>query len=760
MRLTKFASILFLGALAMAQSASAQFQGQVYEQHTSIVVNAYSQQKLMPWTGGANNPQFGMADLNHDNKLDLVYFERGTAQFKTFINNGTPGNPQYTYAPKYEKNLPFCNEYFRFGDYDRDGITDLFAAGEKSFGNTGFAAFKGYYNNDNELTFAYFKNLYYTDPFSGSINAYSQPSDIPGIVDMDGDGDIDFLGYNVGGSWISYYQNCQVEDGLPTDSIRICLKGNCWGKIAQGFDRTHLLHFNCSTIGQTCKGCEEEEEEQTRHQGNTMCFFDLDGDGDKDYLNGGISFSDIQYLKNGKIEYGNTRDTIIAQDTFWKSLVMPQWPGAFAEDVDLDGDTDVLISPHAEVGSENYKCIMLVKNTGTASAPVYTYQSDTFLIDQMIDAGSGSYPVLYDYNRDGKLDLFVGSDGYFQTGGTLRSRISYYRNTTTNTTATPSFILESNDLLNLNAINQRGAALAMGDLDNDGKDDLVIGKSDGTVSFYQNTAGSNAIQPVWTLTTLNIQDTANNTIDVGNFAAPCIYDVDKDGKKDLVIGKQNGYLSYYRNTGTVAGTMRLKMEQEQLGNVKADPQSIFSGYSTPYIGRTDNAPLDYLVMGSETGALYRFSGFQNGNTTNPYVMVDSIYSSIDVGLRSAPAIGDINGDNKYDMIVGNQLGGLTIYKQVLDVNSVAEVHANNAHNLLIYPNPASNVLYASWNKTFSGEQFTVTVYSIMGQKLYNNTIDGSENSVQISLDNYASGSYFCEITNGTEKMTQRFTIVE
>src|SRR5690606_38523305 len=100
----------------------------------------------------------------------------------------------------------------------------------------------------------------------------------------------------------------------------------------------------------------------------------------------------------------------------------------------------------------------------------------------------------------------------------------------------------------------------------------------------------------------------------GNFAAPFIYDIDKDGKKDLIIGCQLGYLYYYKNTNTSAGTLSLQKITDKLGNVKANPKSLFSGFSVPYIGKMDNTGTEYLVLGSDIGDLFRFDGFQSGNT--------------------------------------------------------------------------------------------------------------------------------------------------
>jgi len=745
------------GFSLFAGTARAQFQGQVFQENLNgIKVFANNQEKTLAWSGGDNIPQFAMADLNHDGLKDLVIYEMTPYnRVKTFINNGSAGNPDYRYNPKYEANFPSIMSYLKLEDYNCDNIPDLI---HRSI--PGFSVYRGYYNAQNELAFTFYRDLYYSSQF-GSVNAYCEPSDIPGVADIDGDGDLDFLAYSILGAQISFYRNCAVEDGLPCDSIRICLKDECWGKAYQTFNRTQQLHYSCLNSGTSCRPSGDSAGKTTLHTGNTICMIDIDADGDYDYLDGNISFSDIQLMINGKTQYGTGLDSMMGQDTLWQmnghKAKMSDWPAAFWMDVDQDGKKDVLISPHAD-NTENYKSIAFYKNTGTTAAPVYTWQTDTFLIDKMIDAGTAATPFLYDYNKDGKPDLFVGSDGYYQGSGIMQSRISYYMNTSTS--GNPSFTLQTSDFLGLSAQNFKGAALAVGDVDNDGKEDLVIGHANGMLSFYKNTAASASVQPVWQLNQLVMKDGNNDTIDVGEYATPCIYDMNKDGKPDLVIGYKVGWLYYYQNASTASGVLKMQLNTNQLGNVKSDPANMYSGYSVPYIGKMDNSGKDYILMGSNSGMLYRFDGFQNGNTQQVFPRIDTMYSGIKVGIRSAPAVADIDGDGKYDMIVGNQLGGVNLYKQVLTV-SVSNVAGNQGTDCMIFPNPASDVLNVSWNNNFSAaETVHVTLYSMTGQRVAQAQANGSEHTLQMHLPELAKGMYFCVVRSADKQYISNVTILK
>src|SRR5690606_15945857 len=106
------------------------------------------------------------------------------------------------------------------------------------------------------------------------------------------------------------------------------------------------------------------------------------------------------------------------------------------------------------------------ENTTNDNNRNFVFKSKTHLVDRMIDLGVGSYPVFYDFDKDGKKDLFVGSEG-FRDQATFKnlSKIAYYKNTST--PGNYSFELQTDDFLGLSALGFEGAALAMGDIDND-----------------------------------------------------------------------------------------------------------------------------------------------------------------------------------------------------------------------------------------------------------------------------------------------------
>jgi hypothetical protein len=727
----------------------AQFQGKVYEEDSSVVVLNGGIPKTLAWCGGFNNPQFSMADLNKDGLKDLVVYQPDQLSVKTFINYGTIGSPIYKYQPKYAVNFPDCSYYLIMRDYNGDGIDDLFEAG-----GTGFTIHKGYFNAANELCFTFYKSLFYNNDKStiGFINAELNPGDIPAIVDVDNDGDLDFLSYYGDGFYMNWYQNLQVEAGLPKDSIRIRLADKCWGKMKQSFLRTHDLGVFCdnSSLMKT-SGTKDGSTFKITDGGNTPCLIDMDGDNDYDVLDGHRAFNYTVFLRNGKSPSG-LRDSMVFQDTTWTTLgdtvKIAQWVAAFHIDIDQDGKRDLLVSPNAPQTSENYKCSQFYKNIGTDKIPSFKFQSDTFLVSDAIDVGSNSYPFFYDYDKDGKPDLFVGNRGYYEAStGQYIARVMYLRNTST--VGNPSFSLVTTDFLGLSALRYKGISIGIGDIDNDGKDDFLMGHLNGKVDFIKNTASSGAVMPFWGGVVNVIKDASGDEIQTNSSSVPLVYDIDADGVKDLLIGDQMGYLFYYKNASTTSGLYNLIYTNDKLGFVKSDPEKIASGHSAPFIGKMDNTGKEFLVMGSRSGRIFRYTGFEGGNVFSAYTRLDSAYSFIYsknaafTSYFSAPAIADIDGDGKYEMVVGNVYGGLLLYKQMKTI-SVESINIDE-NQFSVFPNPATNEIIIDLKQTLSSKSTSIKIFNTLGQLVKTAELIHNQRYIQLNVADLPNGFYICKV---------------
>ncbi len=714
----------------VTNNSNAQFQGNVYELFHDAVVNHYGNNLRSPWCGGINSVQINHADINNDGKKDIVLYDYNNDIIKTFINIGIAGEAKYAYDPKYEKNFPAVNYYMILKDYNCDGIADLF---EK--GLFGVSVHTGYYQN-NEIHFTYFKDLFFPGQ-NGPVNVYVQPADIPSIIDIDKDGDLDILSFDVLGLQLVSYKNRQVEDGLPCDSIRMSLSDNCWGKFYQNI-------FRSVTMNIACKGVEGQYKKE-RHTGNCILHLDIEGDGDFDLMGGNISFNDVQLLYNNGADIVNTEDT-----TYNKNghiLRLPSWPAPSHIDIDNDGDHDLLFSSHGDnLNSANYNAIAVYKNLGTDATPNFVFQHDSLLTPDMIDVGVYSYPTFFDYNKDGKPDLFIGTEGYLNNANSLlQSKLAYYKNTST--IGNTSFELVTKDFLNLSTKNYKGIFPTFGDMTGDGIDDLVMGNANGSIAVYKNFAASNAAVPNFQFYT----DSMNN-VSVSKYSMPVVYDFNLDGKTDLLIGDQKGHLAYYQDTSTAVNLKKMSLVQVSLGNFKAGDPNNFDGYCAPFIGKIDNTQKTFLMVGTIDGTIERYDEHFVNNPGN-FNRMDSNYSYIQTAPRSVPAVADIDGDGKYEMVIGNKYGGLHYLKQVLVVSGVTE-HTFNNNTIEVYPNPAQNTISLLYKTPVGNQPAVIRISDITGRIVHRESFE-TEHKTQFNIAGLQAGIYHIEIEIQSQKIWKK-----
>lgn len=747
----RLACFLFFAALLTGSiSASAQIY-RTSDQYIQGVKVTYGGRELTcAWAGGLNNPQFALADIDHDGKPDVVVLEAGKGM-KTFRNMGVSGETKYLYSPNMEYLLPEARGYLKLLDYNGDNVPDMFHRG-----NSGLEICDGYYNSSNLLTFKNCREIRYIhSPFSGWVNISVNTDDIPVALDVDRDGDVDILSYNqLDNDMVLFYRNMTREENLPAGTFKLKLVTSCWGKAMTKYalNREHELGLNCIETA-AMKPSSGGQNKTTGSGPHAFTLFNVDGDGDYDMLDGYADYAEIQMLTNGKADLNYPIDSMIAQDTMWApngaKVYMPRFPVAHWLDMDSDGDSDLVITPHKvplRENTEDKKCVAYYRNTGTPTAPSYVYQSDSLLVSDMVDLGSDSKPVVYDYDKDGKQDLLVGAIKYNTVTGGKIAQLAFLKNTSTG--GSLSFDVQTTNLLNIHTTNFDGVAPAIGDLDNDGVDDMVIGKSDGTLSYYRNFAASNSVQPVWQQWQANMTTKFGTIIDVTEYAAPCFYDVDKDGKKDLVVGNATGNLSYFRNEGAIPGEIKLVEVTNKLGGVFVGRDVGPYNMSAPYIGRIDNTQQDYLLVGNNYGVIAKYSGVEKGYNNNaPYIRVDSAYSDIHVkGAKASPVIGNIDGDTLMrEMYVGNSNGGLFTYMQIFNEN-ISDAGPAGHVKLNIYPNPAHNLVHVNINGDLLYEETTkVSLYNNMGQKTHPAGIHINKNIITINTENLSQGVYLCTV---------------
>jgi uncharacterized protein YjdB len=274
-------------------------------------------------------------------------------------------------------------------------------------------------------------------------------------------------------------------------------------------------------------------------------------------------------------------------------------------DLDGDGKPDMVV---ANIGADN---VTILRNTGSAGTVSFVAAFD-------LTAGNEPRGVaIGDVDGDGKLDLAIANTG--------NNTISLFRNTST--VGTISFAARINV-----AAGSYPYYLAIGDIDRDGRSDLVVANyASNAVGVLRNTGNVGSISFA-----------ARVGFATGD--SPCsiaIGDLDGDTKPDLaVVNIISSSLSILRNTssaGSVSFATRVDLVTEDEPNhvVIGD----INGDSMPDLSISCYA-LDYV-------SVYR-------NTCSTGVI--SFASLVNFSVGDSPtgfALGDIDGDGKPDLAVTN-----------------------------------------------------------------------------------------------------------
>jgi hypothetical protein len=308
-------------------------------------------------------------------------------------------------------------------------------------------------------------------------------------------------------------------------------------------------------------------------------------------------------------------------------------------------------------------------NTGTSGHPQFAgetpnsfYSSGTRLIADGSAVGLADYPeykslgdaidlpyraapALADINGDGRPDLIAGSaDGSVVAFANVGAKPEAYggQSLPPGMPAPDAFAApQPLRLANGKPLTAAGgyAAVAAGDLNGDGRPDLVFGSGDGSVQAAL--GGENGFAAPQALAA------GGKPLRVAGPAAPAIGDVDGDGTADLAVGDAEGRVMLFRG---VKGAHLSFGEGREIARVPA-------AFAAPAMRDMDGDGLLDLVVGNREGDLRVFlqtadgtwspSGILEGSTTNQLGN-----KALVGGHNSVPVWYDINHDGKDDLIVG------------------------------------------------------------------------------------------------------------
>ena len=344
----------------------------------------------------------------------------------------------------------------------------------------------------------------------------------------------------------------------------------------------------------------------------------------------------IRLPKNAKI-LGSTIDTSIKPRFEYQTIIAntgaPPY-GVTSADFDRDGDVD-LITGDGDGQIDYYS------NAGNG---IFTHQN------MIADVGWHAYRfATADFNLDGNIDFMVRD---------MYGDVKYFRNDGTPTDGPGAFTYLGIKLTGVDG------GITSGDFDGDGDPDILAGYHDGHIAYYTNDGTG---QFTYRNDVGNIQTNAwAYGLTVGDY--------NNDGRLDFLVGDVGGGVTYFENAGCPKDSPGVFVNQGFVG--QAGPLNQMNEAFGPTSADFDlDGDIDYLV-GNMWGNIYYYMN-TGGGTFRGQGIIANVGTQDALGLTSADFDGDgykefISGDflgnvKYYDNTINYQI---TVNLDI-DVNNIA-----------------------------------------------------------------------------------------
>ncbi len=294
------------------------------------------------------------------------------------------------------------------------------------------------------------------------------------------------------------------------------------------------------------------------------------------------------------------------------------------------------------------------------------------------------------------------------------------------------------------------------DWNSDGLRDMVSGDRNGYFNVFIETGSG--LEAYYKMLLLN-----GDTIMVAYNSQPAVTDWDLDGKKDLILGEQTGYVRLYLNQTDDTWPMF-----QDYTYIQSEGSPIYLYRVNPYVLDLDLDGKRDLICGSNDGYV-RF--YRNvGSDTNPtFAGVETLKTTDNTlikptgtyGTGSRCGFGDWNNDGAIDFLISGYEGYVELYMgEGVGVKERAKI-ALTPNNLTISPNPARSLININYNLNRSTNG-SLRIYDISGREIAllesGKLAEGNHSLVWNTK--VQAGIYLCKLNFGYKSFTRKFIITE
>jgi hypothetical protein len=304
---------------------------------------------------------------------------------------------------------------------------------------------------------------------------------------------------------------------------------------------------------------------------------------------------------------------------------------------------------------------------------------------------SGSHPVFSDIDRDGLTDIIIGTNGILDSSKERQNRMFFLKNTGTKTH--PQYRIEDEDYLSFSRFQSFGVgrlAPVFGDLNGDNSPDLLVGTLQEAFLFSENTALPSAPYKFDVIQgAFPYRDQSTPLFLIQNIK-PQILDANGDGLPDIVVGKANRQLNLFINIGTESEPF-FDMDnlsppnQSDFGRILKSQPSTHANAAPHFFTSGED---DYLLLGTDNAQLelYKLGKLPYPDT---FTLVTRQLGDIVEGRNTVASVADINDDGYYEIVVGNERGGIAFYQSDIPLPTSGTTDWTGSHSAVhIFPNPS------------------------------------------------------------------------